>query len=114
MTTFRQKLQPHALIPWVLALVALFGCNVLAQSKASLRKSAHLDGSGVTQLADESTPSGVTSNPILGLTSGPIDAIGLSHPSPQRIAISPCQGRIEITRRGGAVQGRAPPASASC
>lgn len=114
MTSFRQKLHPHVLIPWVLALVALFGCNLLAQQKASLRKSAHLDNGGVTQLADESAPSSTTTNPLLSLTSGSSNGISLTEPAAQRLAIDPHWGKIEINRRSGTVQGRAPPASASC
>ena len=114
MTAFRQKLQPHALIPWVLALVALFGCNLLAQQKASLRKSAHLDSGSVTQLADESLPSSATTNPLLGLTSGSSNSISLTEPAAQRLAIDPRWEKAEITRRSGTVQGRAPPTSASC
>ena len=114
MTTFRQKLHPHVLIPWVLALVALFGCNVLAQPKASLRKSAHLDGGSVTQLADEGAPSTAPSTFLLGLTNGAFDGVSLNAPSPQRIGIGARSGQVEIALRGGVVQGRAPPVTVSC
>ncbi|MFC7339563.1 hypothetical protein ACFQY0_20395 [Haloferula chungangensis] len=114
MTTFRQKLHPHVLIPWVFALVALFGCNVLAQQKASLRKSAHLDGGSVTQLANDTNPSSTPTTPLLGLTGNANHGSNLTVPAGLRLAIGPLISRIETIRRSGAVQGRAPPAPANC
>ena len=112
MTTFRQKLHPHVLIPWVVALVALFGCNVFAQQKPQLRKSAHLDGGSLTQLTTEVAPSGATNHSLLGLANGSYDGISLREPAAQRLAISSERGKVDNSRREGAVQGRAPPTSA--
>ncbi|MGB6220168.1 hypothetical protein [Haloferula sp.] len=113
MITFRQKLQPHVLIPWVFALVALFGCNLLAQQKASLRKSAQLDGGSVTLLADEDAPPN-TANPPTSLAGPTLDGTTLSEPAFQRIAIAPFRNQVALASSNGTVQGRAPPATETC
>lgn len=114
MTTLRPKAHPHALIPWVLALVAILGCNALASQKVTLRKSAQINGSSATQVADEGGQPTAPDRCQLGLTNGSPDGSTLRAPAAQRIAIAPRSGRIELARRGGAIQGRAPPFGASC
>ena len=114
MTTFRQQLHPHALIPWVFALVALFGCNLLAQQKASLRKSAQLDGGSVTLVADEDGASSTTTTTLTSLTGVSFDGLSLNGPPIQRIAVDLCRSRCVFPSHGGAVQGRAPPVTDHC
>ena len=114
MTNFRQHLHPHAMIPWVVALLAVFGWNLLAQQQVPLRKSAQLSGGSVTQLTSDAAPTGATSDLQLGLANGAFDGIHLRQPDARRLAIVPSREILCETRRDAAVQGRAPPLPADC
>ena len=114
MTAFRQNLKPHTMIPWVLALLAVFGWNLVAQQQVPLRKSAPLNGGSVTQLASEAAPTGAPGDLQLVLGGGSFDGIRLRQPDARRLAIAPSREILGETRRDAAVQGRAPPLPAGC
>ena len=111
MTTFRHKLHSCSMIPWVVALVALFGCSVVASPTAVLRNSAQINGDCdcSSQSEDEGAPMFVVDRYTPGIANGSSSSFGLRLPAPQRIGIDPGRERFEFTRRGGLVHGRAPP-----
>ncbi|MBK1831733.1 hypothetical protein JIN77_13440 [Verrucomicrobiaceae bacterium R5-34] len=109
MTTLRSKAHPHALIPWVLAVVALLGCNALASTKVSLRKSSQVNGGSVTQLSTNESPSTSPDRDFPGLMACTASGVSLRAPVVQRTDLSSHQRPFVVTRRGSAVYGRAPP-----
>jgi hypothetical protein len=109
MTSTEKRFPAYALIPWVCALVAVFGCNVLGANALSLRKIKYLDGSSLTQTSSEAPATGNAPNPPVFLASDPSDGFQLIDPSSRRLAVV---GRIDLpesSARGGERQGRAPP-----
>ncbi len=116
MTTLRHKLHSYSMIPWVVALVALFGCSVVASPKVVLRNSAEINGDCdcSTQSEDEGAPLFIAKRYTPGITNGSVNSLGLRLPAPERIGIDPNRERFEFTRRGGVVRGRAPPFGVFC
>jgi hypothetical protein len=104
------------MIPWVVALVALFGCSVVASSKVVLRNSAQMNGDCdcSTQIENEGAPMLVAKRYTPGTTNGSSMSFGLRLAAPQRIGIDQSGERFELTRHGGVVQGRAPPLGVCC
>lgn len=105
--------QPGAWIPWVLALVALFGLNGvcgLCRDDSPARRGKG-GGDGVVLSLDAKDPDGVggVSDPLV---SGPPVAVGAgAFLSPGAVFV-PVESRREVAvaaPRRGAIRGRAPP-----
>ena len=114
MTTPHKRLVPSALIPWVFALVALFGCNALAPNPVAVRKGKYQDGSSVSQVATETLPAGGIATPLVFLAPDPADGIKLNGLSSTRLGIENSRNLAVVNVRGGEVRGRAPPAGVDC
>ena len=116
MTTFRHKLHSCSMIPWVVALVALFGCSVVASPKVVLRNSAIIDGEGdsATQIVNEGATVLSVKRYIPIIVNGSSNRFSLKLPLFQRIVFDLCEGPLELPRRGGLAQGRAPPSGLCC
>lgn len=102
------------LIPWVMALVALFGLNAITTDQFRSRKGEAPEEVGITQLADDASSSGRISNPQIFIIPEGFHEVWL----PQQSCFLP---RVEIGAKQptvaglrGAVQGRAPPAGSFC
>ncbi len=108
------RIRHSALIPWVFALVALFGCNAMIPHAVSARKGKDKDGSCVTQIAGDASSKETVSNPQVLLAPGPSEAIQSKGLPATLLGID--RGRDQTapnTWRGG-VRGRAPPMEAGC
>jgi len=99
-----------ALIPWVIALVALFGLNALAPIFSITKKSECPEGVGLSQLADDGQIPGRITSPLIYLDPPPTDGARFR-------GFAWVLQRIETRRDhpvaqllGGAIRGRAPPA----
>lgn len=114
MTASEKRLVPSALIPWVFALVALFGCNALAPNPVAVRKGKYADGSSVSQVAAVALPVGTISTPLVFLAPDPSDGIKSKSLSSTRLAIESGRELAVVTVRSGEVQGRAPPMLERC
>lgn len=97
-----------ALIPWVMALVALIGMSSIALDYSRARKSGSLGEAGVTQLAENPAAPGQMAHPLVFIS-----------PESFRVAavLSSRLLRVEVLRSepltpslSGMPQGRAPPA----
>lgn len=101
-----------AWIPWVIALVALFGVNAVVPDQSRSRRTETSEEIGLSQLADNSQTPGRISHPLVFLIpdfsrqSGPLGASSSILPIESRRDL-PAFRSIE-----GAVQGRAPPVTA--
>ena len=101
-----------ALIPWVIALVALFGLNALAPIFSITKKSECPEGVGLSQLADDGQIPGRVTSPLVYLDPPAADGTRFH-------GIAWVLRRIETRRDhpvaqalGGAIRGRAPPEKA--
>ncbi|MES2924996.1 MAG: hypothetical protein V4819_25800 [Verrucomicrobiota bacterium] len=100
-----------ALIPWVVALVALLALNALAPDHSLARKSESSKGIGLSQLADSDQAPGRIFNPLLFLAPAPFAGTGFLNRS-SLLLYSENRRDLPLMRcLEGAVQGRAPPAS---
>ena len=104
-----KRFPAYALIPWICALVAVFGCNVLGANALSLRKIKYLEGSSLTQTSSEAPATGNAPNPPVFLAADPSDGFQLIDPSSRRLAVSNRNDHPAPSARGGESQGRAPP-----
>jgi hypothetical protein len=104
------------MIPWVVALVALFGCSVIASPNVVLRNSAVIDDDcdSASQLANEGATVLSAKRYIPGIANGSAKRFALRMPVLQRIDFDPCEEHFVLARRGGFVQGRAPPVGVFC
>jgi hypothetical protein len=98
-----------ALIPWVIALVALLGINVLVPDHSRSRRNEASDEIGLSQLPDNALPAGRTSNPLVCHAPGSPEWIGfLSFPW-LFLCIEVRRDLPAVESFRGTVQGRAPP-----
>ncbi|MEJ6578534.1 MAG: hypothetical protein QNL33_01250 [Akkermansiaceae bacterium] len=109
MTSSEKRLPAYVLIPWVCAVVAILGCNVLGPNALSLRKIKYLDGSSLTQVAPESPATGNAPNLPVFLAADPSDGFQLIDPSSRRLAVVSRNDLPAPSAHGGDQQGRAPP-----
>ncbi len=114
MTASDKRLVPSALIPWVFALVALFGCNALAPTPVAVRKGKYQDGSSVSQVADVALPAGNVATPLVFLAPDPSDGIQLNGLTSTRLGIENSRDSAVFSDRSGEVRGRAPPVEEDC
>ena len=98
-----------ALIPWVIALVALFGLNVLIPDYSDSKKSESPDEIGLSQLAHHTQATGRFFNPQVFLDPSLSDGIGFLNSSSLFLCIENRRDILVIQSLPGAVQGRAPP-----
>lgn len=98
-----------ALIPWVVALVALFAWNAAAPDHPLAKKCDSLKETGLSQLTDNDQTPGRISNPLLFLTPATSAGIGLLD-LPSLIPFTESHRDLPMLPSvGGAVRGRAPP-----
>jgi len=97
-----------ALIPWVIALVALFGLNAIAPNHSLTKKSDSLRGIGLSQQsADIQTP-GRFSNSLAYVAPTPCDW-AMAPGSSLLLCIETRMDHTVVQSLRGAVRGRAPP-----
>lgn len=104
----------NAWIPWIVALVAVFGFNALAQDHSRSRKSESPDEIAVSLVADDAQASGRVANPAVDLDPIFCEGMGLLNlpawfPRMESAGNRPFEGLPE-----GAVRGRAPPWMGFC
>lgn len=97
------------LIPWVIAFVALFGLNALAQDHARSKKNESSDEIGLSQLADAPQTPGRIFNPVVFVAPDPADEIGFLNSSGLFLCIETHRDLPLAQSLRGMVQGRAPP-----
>ena len=100
-----------ALIPWVIALVALFGWNALVPDLSNSKKNDSPDEIGLSQIAHNAHATGRTFNPHVFLEPSTSDGIGFLKSSSLFLCIEARRDQPALQSTRGAVQGRAPPES---
>jgi hypothetical protein len=98
-----------ALIPWIMALVALFGWQSLLPDHAAARKNQRPDGTGLAQVMDEDGCAGNLPNRLPLATTPPPAGVTLPEPAASPPAIEVDSDRPVIPWRGLSIRGRAPP-----
>jgi hypothetical protein len=99
-----------ALIPWVIALVAMLGLNSLAPELARSARRDAPDGIKPTELAQQ-TPAGRILNLQISADPSPLNGIRFRSPAGVFLSIE-CRVDAPVAQSfAGAVRGRAPPAS---
>jgi hypothetical protein len=98
-----------AWIPWVAALVALLGLNVLVPADSHSRRSETADEIGLSQQADNAQPAGRIFNPLVTLAPGSSGEIGFLTASSSLLCLENRRDRPASQSPEGAVRGRAPP-----
>jgi hypothetical protein len=98
-----------ALIPWVMALVALIGLSSMVPDYSRIRKSGSSGEASVTQLADSPSALGNVAHPLAFLSPVSIREAAILTSQLLRVEVL----RIEplTPSLDGVPQGRAPPAS---
>jgi len=109
MSTSVNRTVRTALIPWVFAIVALFGLNALAPDHSLSKKSDSPDEIGLSQLPQNAQTPGRIFNPHVFLEHAPSDRIGFLNSSSLFLCIETRRDHPLLQSPGGAVQGRAPP-----
>lgn len=102
----------NALIPWVIALLVLFGWNALAQDHARLRKLDSSDEVGLSALVDAPPTPGRTFNPLLFIAPNPAARITLLDRTTRFLCVEIRRELPVVSPLHDSVQGRAPPAVA--
>jgi hypothetical protein len=104
------------MIPWLVALVALFGCTVVASPNVVLSNAAVIDNDEdcASQIVNEGATVLSVKRYIPGIVNGSAKGLCLRLPVPQRIDFAPCEEHVVLTRRASVVQGRAPPLGVFC
>ena len=109
MNASEERFHPSALIPWVLALVALIGCNALLPNLAQARKGRDLDGCSLTQVTGDCPAPGAQSQPGVVLAPGSTGNFKLTAP-PSSLLEMDLRGEARVIREArGTARGRAPP-----
>lgn len=98
-----------ALIPWVIALVTLFGVNALVPDQSRSRRHETSDEIGISQLADSAQAPGRIYNPQVFLVPDFSSQFGVLSSSSSIQRIESRRDMPVVQPLGGAVQGRAPP-----
>jgi hypothetical protein len=99
-----------AWIPWVFALVALFGVNALVPDHSRSRRHETSDEIGISQVADNSQSPGRTFQPLVLLSPDSAHLLGFLNPTSSYLRIGAI-GEIPVAQTlDGTAQGRAPPA----
>ena len=96
-----------ALIPWVMALVALIGLSSIALDYSRARKSSSLGEAGVTQMAENPAAPGQMAHPLVFVSPESFREAAILSSRLLRMEVL----RVEplISSHAGAPQGRAPP-----
>lgn len=97
------------LIPWVIALVALFGVNALIPDQSRSRRSEAPDEIGISQLADNAQTPGRPMHPLVYLTPDFLNQFGFFNSFSSIHHIETRRQMPVVQSPEGAVQGRAPP-----
>jgi hypothetical protein len=100
------------MIPWVVALVALFGLNALAPGCFNTKKSESPEGIGLCQPADEVAIPARVSNPLVYCEPSPSDRARFLALFLGLLRIETHRDQPAVEALEGAPQGRAPPAPA--
>jgi hypothetical protein len=100
-----------ALIPWVLALVALFGLNVFVQDHSHVGKGDAGEGMGLSQSADDAPILGRVSNPQACLAAPPAANAGFLDLPSSLLCIETRRVEPVLQSARGVLRGRAPPAA---
>lgn len=99
-----------ALIPWVIALVALFGMNAFVQDHSRIGKGDFADGMGLSQVADDAQILGRVASPQAYLAMPPSTKAGFLGLTSSLLGIEICRIAPAFQAARGALRGRAPPA----
>lgn len=103
-----------ALIPWIIALVALFGWQSLAPDHSQVRKAPRTDGVGLSQVADDDGAPGTLPNRLVPLALAPPSGIVLPEVVTSELGIEELHELPVVPWRGLSIQGRAPPSAWRC
>lgn len=101
-----------ALIPWVIALVALFGLNALVPIFSITKKSECPEGVRLSQLADDGQIPGRVTSPLVYLEPPPANGARFHGSAWVLRRIETRRDQPVVQTLDGAVRGRAPPAKA--
>jgi hypothetical protein len=104
------------MIPWLVALLALFGCTVVASPNVVLSNAALIDddGDSASQIVNEGATVLSVKRYIPSIVNGSAKGLCLRLPVLQRIDFDPCEEHVVLTRLVRVVQGRAPPLGVFC
>jgi hypothetical protein len=109
MANFEHRPFRTVLIPWVIALVTLFGLSALVPDHARARKFESSGELELSQPADDGTPPGRISNSQVFQVSWRQVVTGVQSSSSQLVLIEKRRGQPVFRSRKGAIRGRAPP-----
>src|SRR6478735_3754302 len=98
------------LIPWVMAVFALVGWNVIAPGHRLTKKDEASHESGISGLADDLQARGRVAEPLVFIAPVSASEAGLAAMVSLLPRMESDPEQAEPHRTGGAVQGRAPPA----
>jgi len=98
-----------ALIPWVIALVALFGMNAFVQDHSRIGKGDSADGMGLSQVADDAQILGRVASSQAHLAPSPSTQAGFLGLTSSLLGIEICRIAPAFQAVRGALRGRAPP-----
>jgi hypothetical protein len=101
-----------AWIPWVFALVALFGVNALVPDQSRSRRNETAEEIGISQLADNAQAPGRITHPLVFLIPDLSNQSGFPCASSSILHIETHRDLPVVRSLEGAVQGRAPPVAA--
>jgi hypothetical protein len=101
-----------AWIPWVIALVALFGVNALIPDQSRSRRNETSEEIGISQLADNAQAPGRITHPLIFLIPDFSGKSGFLSASSSILHIETRRDLPAVQSLEGAVQGRAPPVTA--
>lgn len=114
MNATEERFSPSALIPWVIALVALIGCGALLPNPAPLRKSKDLDGTCLTQVSGEAQAKGPQAQAGIHLAPAGCGRLQLAAPASWHVGLADLDRPFAGRGGRGEVQGRAPPLPEHC
>lgn len=101
-----------AWIPWVIALVVLFGVNALVPDQSRSRRDEASEEIGISQLSDHAQAPGRITHPLVFLIPDFSGKFGFLSASSSILHIETRRDLPVVQSLDGAVQGRAPPVTA--
>lgn len=98
-----------AMIPWVMAIIALIGLNALASVHRFTKKQESGHESAISELSDEAQTRGRMADPLVYIEPTTATEGKPAGPGTHVPHVDPHAGVIDSDFKGGRVRGRAPP-----